>query len=123
MAKPFLGGSSHQNILPVGHFIGHIPFASLEGDKRPDKINQNQESLNILCPKQENNVSIFKVPPLIKIICLFAAGLGGSQTYYNPRKLCLWWVYCFHVYTPRKLCGGYTVFTLSVRASVTFFFF
>ena len=24
------------------HFFGHIPFAS--GDKRPDKINQNQES-------------------------------------------------------------------------------
>ena len=24
----------------VDHFIGHIPFASLEGAKRPDKINQ-----------------------------------------------------------------------------------
>ena len=24
----------------MDHFIGHIPFASLEGDKRPDKINQ-----------------------------------------------------------------------------------
>ena len=48
-------------------------FASLEGDKRPDKINQNQESLNILCPKQKNYVSIFRVLPLIKIICLFAA--------------------------------------------------
>ena len=34
---------------------------------------KNQESLNILCTKQENNVSIFRVPPLIKIICLFAA--------------------------------------------------
>ena len=53
----------------VDHFIGHIPFASLEGDKRPDKINQKSR----LCPKQENNVSIFRVPPLIKIICLFAA--------------------------------------------------
>ena len=42
--------------------IGHIPFASLEGDKRPGKINQNQESLNILCPKQENNVSILENP-------------------------------------------------------------
>ena len=48
---------------PVDHFIGHIPFASLEGDKRPDKINQNQESLNILCTKQEDNFSIFRVPP------------------------------------------------------------
>ena len=56
----------------VDHFIGHIPFASLEGEKRPDKINQNQESLNILCPKQEKNVSIFRVPPLIKFICLIA---------------------------------------------------
>ena len=73
--------SSHQNKLPVDHFIGHIPFASLEGDKRPDKINQNQEILNILCPKQENNVLIFRVPALIKIICLFAAGLGGFPTY------------------------------------------
>ena len=62
-------------------FIVHIPFASLEGDNRPDKINQNQESLNILCPKQENNVSIFRVPHLIKIICLFAAGLGGFPSY------------------------------------------
>ena len=43
-------------------FMGHIPFASLEGEKRPDKINQNQESLNILCPKQENNVSILENP-------------------------------------------------------------
>ena len=65
----------------MDNFIGHIPVASLEGDKRPDQINQNQESLNILCPKQENNVSIFRVPPLIKIICLFAAGLGGFPTY------------------------------------------
>ena len=65
----------------MDHFIGHIHFASLEGDKCPDKINQNQESLNILCPKQENNGSIFRVPPLIKILCLFAAGLGGFPTY------------------------------------------
>ena len=55
---------------------------SLEGDKRPDKINQNPESLNFLCPKQENIVKIFRVPPLIKkIIYLFAAGLGGFPTY------------------------------------------
>ena len=70
---PFWRGSNHQKKNTVDHFIGHIPFASLEGDKRPDKINQNQESLNILCSKQENNVSIFRGPPLIKIICLFAA--------------------------------------------------
>ena len=36
--------------------IGHTPFASLEGDKNPDKINHNPECLNILCPKQENKV-------------------------------------------------------------------
>ena len=69
--RPFWRGSSHQNKTPVDHSIGHIHFASLEGDERPDKINQNQESLDILCPKQENNVSIFRVPPLIKITCLF----------------------------------------------------
>ena len=40
----------------MDHSIGHIPFTSVEGDKRPDEINQNPESLNILCPKQENNV-------------------------------------------------------------------
>ena len=56
MATPFLGRSSHKNKTPVDHSIGHIPFTSLEGEKRPDKINQNPESLNILCPKQENNV-------------------------------------------------------------------
>ena len=54
--RPFWSGSSLQNKTPVDHSIGHIPFASLEGTKRPDKINQNPESLNILCPKQENNV-------------------------------------------------------------------
>ena len=54
--RPFWGESSIQNKNPVDHSIDHIPFASLEGDKRPDKINQNPESLNILCPKQENNV-------------------------------------------------------------------
>ena len=79
--RPFWRGSSNQNKSPMDHFIAHIPFASLEGDKRPDKINQNQEGLNILCFKQENNVSIFRVPPLIRIICLFAAGLGGTPTY------------------------------------------
>ena len=41
--RPFWGGSSHQNKTPEEHFIGYFPFASLEGDKRPDKINQNQE--------------------------------------------------------------------------------
>ena len=79
-ARPKWGGSCHQNKTPVDHFIGNILFASLEGDKRPDTINQNQESWNILCHKQENNVSIFRVPPLIKIICLFAAGRGGFAT-------------------------------------------
>ena len=77
MATPFWRGCSYQNKTPVDHSIGHIPFASLEGDKRPDKINQNQESLNILCPKQENNVSIFRVPPMIKISVFFCCRLGG----------------------------------------------
>ena len=40
MATPFLG---RKNKTPVDHFVGHIPFASLEGDKRPDKINPNPE--------------------------------------------------------------------------------
>ena len=57
----------------MDHFIGHIPITSLEGDKRPDKINQKSREFEHLCPKQENNVSIFRVPPLIKLICLFAA--------------------------------------------------
>ena len=78
---PFRGGSSHQNKTPVDHSIDHIPFTSLEGDKRPDKINQNPDSLNILCPKQENNAQIFRVPPLIKINYSFAAGLGGFPSY------------------------------------------
>ena len=52
--RPFWGGRSLQIKTPVDHSIGHIPFALLEGDKRPDKMNQNHESLNILCPKQEN---------------------------------------------------------------------
>ena len=77
----FWRGNSHQNKTPVDHSIGHIPFASLEGDKRPGKINQNQESLNISCPKQENYVSIFRVPPLIKIICLFAAERGFTNLF------------------------------------------
>ena len=71
--RPFWRGSSHQKKTLWVISLVICAFASLEGDKRPDKINQNQESLNILCPKQENNVSIFRVSPLIKIICLFAA--------------------------------------------------
>ena len=59
---PFWGGSSHQNKTPVDHVIGHIPSTSLEGDKRPDKIIQNPESLKILCPKQENNVRFLEYP-------------------------------------------------------------
>ena len=79
--RPFCGGSGHQNKTPVDHSIGIIPFTSLGGDNKPDKINQNPESLNILCPKQENNVYIFRVPPLIKIIHLFAVGLGCFSTH------------------------------------------
>ena len=48
--RPFWGGSSLQIKTPVDHSIGHAPFASLEDDKRPDKINHNPGSLNILCP-------------------------------------------------------------------------
>ena len=64
LPRPFWGGSSHQNKTPVDHSIGHVPFGSLEGGKRPVKINQNPESLNFLCPKQENNVKNFRVSPL-----------------------------------------------------------
>ena len=78
---PFWRGSSHQNKTPVDHSIGHIPFASLEGNKRPDKINQNQESLNILCPKYANNVSIFRVPPLIKSYVYLLRTRGFPSTF------------------------------------------
>ena len=61
--RPFWGESGHPNTTPVDHSIGHIPFTLLGGDKKPDKINQNPEYLNILCPKQENNVYISRVPP------------------------------------------------------------
>ena len=79
--RPFWGESGHPNTTPVDHSIGHIPFTLLGGDKKPDKINQNPEYLNILCPKQENNVYISRVPPLIKIIYVFAVGLGCFSTY------------------------------------------
>ena len=80
----------------MDHYFGHIPFASLEGDKRPDKINQNQESLIMLFPKQENNVSIFRVPPLIKIICLFAAELWGSPTNLHMTIFVMGNIHVFH---------------------------
>ena len=34
----------------VDHFIGHFPFASLEGDKRPDKINQKSREFEHFMP-------------------------------------------------------------------------
>ena len=34
----------------VDHFTGHIPFASLEGDKRPDKINQKSREFEHFTP-------------------------------------------------------------------------
>ena len=42
--------------------------------------------------------------------CLYFRGfiLSVIKGNYIPRKLCLWW----------KVCGGYTVFTLSVRPFV-----
>ena len=67
----------------MDHFIGHIPFASLEGDKRPDKINQNQESLNILCPKQENNVLIFRVTPSDKNSLFICCGTRGFPNFFK----------------------------------------
>ena len=48
--RPFWGGSSHQKKNTVDHFIGHIPFASLEGDKRPDKINQRSREFAHFMP-------------------------------------------------------------------------
>ena len=35
----------------VDHFIGHIPFASLECDKRPDKINQKSREFEHFMPQ------------------------------------------------------------------------
>ena len=34
----------------VDHFIGHIPWASLEGDKRPDKINKKSREFKHFMP-------------------------------------------------------------------------
>ena len=48
--RPFWRGSSHQKKNTVDHFIGHIPFASLEGDKRPDKINQKSREFEHFMP-------------------------------------------------------------------------
>ena len=48
--RPFWGGSSHQKENTVYHLIGHIPFASLEGDKRPDKINQKSGEFEHFMP-------------------------------------------------------------------------
>ena len=49
-------GKSHSTKGLSTKCHGRIPSTSLEGDKRPDKVNQNPDSLNILYPKQENNV-------------------------------------------------------------------
>ena len=37
---------------------------------------------------------------------VLTASLGSSWCIYTPRKLCLWWVYCFHVVRPcvRRPC-------------------
>ena len=48
--RPFWRGSSHQKKNTVDHFIGHIPFASLKGDKRSDKINQKSREFEHLMP-------------------------------------------------------------------------
>ena len=48
--RPFWRGSSHQKKNTVDHFIGHIPFASLEGDKRPNKINQKSREFEHFMP-------------------------------------------------------------------------
>ena len=46
----FGGGSSHQKKNTVDHFIGHISFALLEGDKRPDKINPKSREFEHFMP-------------------------------------------------------------------------
>ena len=48
--RPFWRGSSHQKKNTVDHFIGHIPFASLEGDKMPYKINQKSREFKYFMP-------------------------------------------------------------------------
>ena len=48
--RPFRRGSSHQKKNTVDHFMGHIPVASFEGDKRPDKINQKSRGFEHFMP-------------------------------------------------------------------------
>ena len=48
--RPFWRGSSHQEKNTVDHFIGHIPFASFERDKRPDKINKKSREFEHFMP-------------------------------------------------------------------------
>ena len=62
---------------PVDHFIGHISMLYKKVIIRPDITNQNQECLNILCPKQEKAVLIFLDHPrdifFLSTFFLFAA--------------------------------------------------
>ena len=50
MATPFLGRKKSSEKNTVDHFIGHVPFASLEGDKRPDNINQKSREFEHFMP-------------------------------------------------------------------------
>ena len=51
MATPFWERKqSSEKKNTVDHFIGHIPFASLEGDKRPDKINKKSREFEHFMP-------------------------------------------------------------------------
>ena len=69
------------------------------------------KSLTLKVPIATN---VFCFSPLLKCLrSLYGKQCGPRSdcSFLYPRKLCLWWVYCFHVVRP------------SVRPSVTFCFF
>ena len=47
---PFFGEKVVIRKNTVDQFIGHMPFTSLEGDKRPDKINKKSREFEHFIP-------------------------------------------------------------------------
>ena len=81
MAHPFRRGSSNQKKNTVDPFIGHIPFASLEGDKRPDKINQKSREFEHFNALSRRIMFQFLSTPSDKNHLFICCGIGGSPTY------------------------------------------
>ena len=80
--RPFCGEAYRRKKIPADHFLGHIPLLYKKLIKDQIYIlNQNQEYLNILCPKLEKTVLYFRPPPMIKTISLFASRLVGFPSY------------------------------------------